>query len=734
MRTMLLGVIVLAGLLGAGAPRVAMPAAAQESSWTKIYDRPTSEITAVAMFDEMHGAAAAAGGFFYTKDGGATWNAAAFDAPVTLAGPYLGSISYVEPVDAQRGWIAGLSGAVWRTDDAGRSWRVLDTGITQHFNSVTAIDREHLWASANGEGFSDVGPSEVPPSSLLHSDDGGDTWTNARPVPGYGVFLQVEFADADDGWLVAQACQPGAPIQSCTAEPELLRTRDGGDTWHVVEPPAEGLRLVRVQLVGGAGYATFARDCNMPDGCTSDLYRTNDLGETWRKSAAPPGDINSFQFFGAGHGFASQNCRDGDCDIVETTDGGTTWRTLAAETIARYGTPFALTPTHVLVLGGGTGLLRIGLNDGAVTSPAVPVGPAFWDVAFDPRSATRGWATAHRAFYRTEDGGRSWTEAAAPAQFGELHAGSDGSVWARVDGGACDGCSSVYRSTDGGASWQATAAGAWLYTSSMQAADASRAWVVADNGLWRTDDGGASWRMVEDGNSAMDFHVIDRDHAWTRTCGIFTCVESFRYSSDGGETWETRPLPVSDGLTFVTREVGFAMKYENQSCPATCSFTLIGTIDGGRTWRDLYRSSLSLSNFAFVDALHGWAAAQDGISGASSIVGTNDGGRTWTRETELPGGVYSPGNGILIHGDRATVRLQVGGGVLPASRMIMFERTLDRAVNPIVLPDTGRGRDSPAGATETVAGAAALLLLGAGIISHRTRRRTGCEARRGHIR
>jgi hypothetical protein len=176
------------------------------------------------------------------------------------------------------------------------------------------------------------------------------------------------------------------------------------------------------------------------------------------------------------------------------------------------------------------------------------------------------------------------------------------------------------------------------------------------------------------------------------------------------------------------------MKYENQSCPATCSFTLIGTIDGGRTWRDLYRSSLSLSNFAFVDALHGWAAAQDGISGASSIVGTNDGGRTWTRETELPGGVYSPGNGILIHGDRATVRLQVGGGVLATSRMIMFERTLDRAVNPIVLPDTGRGRDSPAGATETVAGAAALLLLGAGIISHRTRRRTGCEARRGHIR
>jgi photosystem II stability/assembly factor-like uncharacterized protein len=276
--------------------------------------------------------------------------------------------------------------------------------------------------------------------------------------------------------------------------------------------------------------------------------------------------------------------------------------------------------------------------------------------------------------------------------------------------------------------------GPWLFTASMQAADAGRAWVVADNGLWRTDDGGASWRVVEDGNSAMDFHIIDRDHAWTRTCGIYTCADSFRYSNDGGEMWDTRPLPVSDGLTFVTRDVGFAMKYEDQSCPERCSFALIGTTDGGRTWSELYRSSLSLSNFAFIDARHGWAAGQDGVTGVSSIVATSDGGRTWAREIELPGGVYTPGNGILSHGDRATVRLQVGGGLLVTSRVIMFEREIDRGTNPIVLPDTGDGSAAANGTASIAMAASAMLLLAGLIISHRTRRRMGCKAMRRNVR
>ncbi|HET6615721.1 MAG TPA: YCF48-related protein, partial [Dehalococcoidia bacterium] len=453
-------IVAMAALVALGASS-GREAVAQDGGWVKVYDVPAPNFGAVEMFDDARGVAAGAGGLFYTTDGGASWQEGSFDQAVALGGAF-STAAQISFADANHAWVAGFSGQMWRTTDGGRSWRKQQTNTLAHFNSVSAVGPDEAWAAAFGEGFSDVGPFEVPPSVLLHTTDGGATWQQAFRSSKYGVFNQVQFVDAQRGWLIATPCFPGQRVQDCNAfagGAALLGTIDGGQSWREVSLPEDASRLQDMQwFSSGRGYLA-AFDCtdNPSSICENAFFRSDDGGETWTEVVAP-GDAGwlGWRFVSPDRGFASTSTcdPDGNCanTFVQTLDGGATWSVLGGGPFV-FRSTFDATSTKLLVpVSEGErpgGITLIDLATGFETAAAVPGHEAFSDVTFATRD--RGYAVNRSGLWVSDNGGASWRVGSTPIAAYEVSAPSRDVVWiAGADPSCAQYCVAVFRSIDGG--------------------------------------------------------------------------------------------------------------------------------------------------------------------------------------------------------------------------------------------------------------------------------------------
>jgi photosystem II stability/assembly factor-like uncharacterized protein len=294
----------------------------------------------------------------------------------------------------------------------------------------------------------------------------------------------VSFLDERHGWVATTA----ATRSERGSELAVWRTSDGGSTWRstTLRASAAAPEVSSFDFVDAAhGFLFTALESLLGAG---ELYRTGDGGVTWTKASIPLGS-RGVSFVTASHGFTAAG--GGVERLYESTDAGTSWRErhLApppgfSEADVRYGLP-AFADERVGVL--------------PVTLFPVDGPPAV-------------------AFYRTGDGGRTWTAAAVrniPEAAGVL------------GGGVVMPTAIVGPET-------------WL--------------VVANNGgrLYSTADGGRTWRVfapygLGQGVETIDFasglggwsligHGLCQGKDKARAdCGY---VHEGRWSRDGGETWE----------------------------------------------------------------------------------------------------------------------------------------------------------------------------------------------------
>lgn len=133
------------------------------------------------------------------------------------------------------------------------------------------------------------------------------------------------------------------------------------------------------------------------------------------------------------------------------------------------------------------------------------------------------------------------------------------------------------------------------------------------------------------------------------TCGGSVVIASLAAASGGGG------VPALDAITFASAARGWA------AGPGK----ILGTADGGATWRPEYSGPARLYQVDFTDASHGWAV------GSSELLATSDGGRTWTPRTEPCGLIDSvhfvtPALGYAVSGAHQ-VRLDSGTPVATGS-------------------------------------------------------------------
>ena len=103
-------------------------------------------------------------------------------------------------------------------------------------------------------------------------------------------------------------------------------------------------------------------------------------------------------------------------------------------------------------------------------------------------------------------------------------------------------------------------------------------------------------------------------------------------TTDGGRTWQRRPVPGSDGLDFRDVDATSATTAHVLSIGPGEASRIFRTGDGGATWTETFRNTEADAFFdalTFADAGHG-AAVSDAVAGRFVVRVTGDGGRTWT--------------------------------------------------------------------------------------------------------
>lgn len=127
-------------------------------------------------------------------------------------------------VDVDRGWAVGDRGAIWHTDDGGRTWRLQRSPVACRLEAVQFLDADNGLA---------VGGWTQPYTHqtrgvVLRTRDGGRTWqeTPGLTLPG---IKHVKMIDSRQGWALGDA--------STLFPSGVFHTVDGGRTW---SPIAKG--------------------------------------------------------------------------------------------------------------------------------------------------------------------------------------------------------------------------------------------------------------------------------------------------------------------------------------------------------------------------------------------------------------------------------------------------------------------------------------------------------------
>ena len=328
--------------------------------------------------------------------------------------------------------------------------------------------------------------------------------------------IELDMFNELDGWGVS--------------ETQIVRTNDSGITWYNVTPP-------EIEKTG-FGVDLFALDSdhawmqkpdfeNYPNSGT--LYRTTDGGFTWNDAAVPfsRGDLyfmneqNGWVLADLGIGAGSNAVA-----VFQTTDGGATWEQTYTND------PNQENARDSLPLGGiKSGLVPLDMNTAWVSGVIYAPGEVY--------------------LYRTDDGGRNWTQVALTLPDGaqnfelgidddqmEFVAAADGFIAMRMSGESTQ--TAIYVTNDSGSTWTLmpmilSGAGETEFLSAQE--------VVMYDGeqFYVTHDAARTWVTVAPdivfGETFANMEFVNTMSGWVITLNPTTNHRSLYRTSDGGATW-----------------------------------------------------------------------------------------------------------------------------------------------------------------------------------------------------
>ena len=237
-------------------------------------------------------AGAAGGGVWKTSDAGRTWRNVTDAEPITAVGalavaPSDSRVIYVGTGHPEPRYDVGAGSGVYRSADAGKTWASAGLAETRHIGAI-AIDRRDanvVLVAAVGHVF---GPDAH--RGVYRTADGGKSWSRTLFVDDStgAVDLAVDPENPDLVYATTWTVRVWPWLSYFTPlEGEgsaLWRSTDGGRTWQRLGGegwPAGRLGRIGLAVTRAHGatriYATVARSAG------GGLYRSDDGGAQWRR-------------------------------------------------------------------------------------------------------------------------------------------------------------------------------------------------------------------------------------------------------------------------------------------------------------------------------------------------------------------------------------------------------------------------------------------------------------------
>ncbi len=280
-------------------------------------------------------AASASGGLWKTENAGTTWRPV-FESEGSVS---LGAVA-LDPSDPDIVWVgtgeqnsvrsSSFGDGVYRSDDGGASWRHMGLEGSRHVGRILIHpgNPDVVFVAALGSLW---GPN--PERGLFRTTDGGRTWMKVLEVSDHTGVVEVRMDPRNPDVLLAAAFQRERRQWSMLGggpEGGLFRSQDGGDTWTRVEGgfPTGEVGRIGIGFCPGAPGTLYASAVG-PEG---GIFRSNDGGTTWERRNA---EIQSHWFYG------ELVCDPQDADrlyvpmtpLNVSQDGGRTFRSLVRSAV-----------------------------------------------------------------------------------------------------------------------------------------------------------------------------------------------------------------------------------------------------------------------------------------------------------------------------------------------------------------------------------------------------------------
>jgi photosystem II stability/assembly factor-like uncharacterized protein len=286
------------------------------------------------------------------------------------------------------------------------------------------------------------------------------------------------------------------------------------------------------------------------------------------------------------------------------------------------------------------------------------------------------------------------------------------------------GAGDLFRTTDGGSTWQKVASRPGTFVRAVGFIDRQNGFIgnigtdyypgVTDTTpLYRTRDGGVTWEAIDTGEAtikgvcAIDILRTQRIyqgqqvprtviHAAGRVGGPTGILRSV----DGGDTWSVIDMSAHAGMildvTFFGENTGLVFAATNVD-PAQAEGLVLRTEDGGKTWREVYRSGRPYEliwKASFPDRGDtGYATVQsyDPERATQLVIRSDDKGRTW-REIEIAQDKAARQFGIgFVNADVGFVGTAAGGFATRDGGKSWARAPIARAANKFQAVPTATG-------------------------------------------
>ena len=388
-------------------------------------------------------------------------------------------------------------------------------------------------------------------STSAISEENWETATSAAGLPGPAA------AGTQESYTVT-GLQPGTPYDFG------LKSRDEQSNWS----PLSNTPTATTQSASGQGIVVVS---TRGDG----IWRTTNGGDSWSKA----GVDTYWNYFG---GLCEVQGTPGvlyaACNTTQCQSQPAVAQTYRSDD---YGATWAAVSGCRRCFHEGASIISM-----ASVQPDVVYGGT-WNYA---EGDCNGFYDQGGAFYRSEDGGSSWSyrSTGLPHYSGKtFHTRINTILLNRADPqrvivGIFDPdndteSNGLFLSTDAGASWDALPIGTpeqlarvEVYSLASDPTDPSRIVAATRWGVFLSEDAGASWSKTSDESSAwiVVYHPGDSQV-------VFTSEE---VSTDGGQTWTSRPLPTGgskslaiDGDNDLLYAAGYGGVYRSPDMGVTWS-------------------------------------------------------------------------------------------------------------------------------------------------------------------